>query len=312
MLNQNVHAQESLYKNRESHTKLLLGTKYALLRREFVSAKPGREFSSVACNLLVSMGGSDPDNATVRVMEAIEQVNIEGLRVIVVAGGSNPHLAVVAEAVARSNHSCRILNDVTNMAKLISWADLAISAAGTACWEYCALGLPALLVALRKIRSQMQRSCTLPVLRDWLAADPNLLFARWRKRSRPCDAPSERQDLSRTARALVDGGGAARTVEALLSEEICKFLSRDRDITTGCPSASRDMIREWRNLPKVADYMYTDHVNAQRSTRSGFRVFSMICAASIGSSCAMARMSGSPICTQSIGRIGDATGRFML
>jgi len=35
VLNQNAHAAEDLYKNREQKTRLLLGPRYALLRREF-------------------------------------------------------------------------------------------------------------------------------------------------------------------------------------------------------------------------------------------------------------------------------------
>jgi len=36
VLNQNIHADEDLYRNRASYTKLLLGTRYVLLRREFL------------------------------------------------------------------------------------------------------------------------------------------------------------------------------------------------------------------------------------------------------------------------------------
>ena len=54
--------QESLYVQREPYTRLLLGPRYALLRREFVSwSHSEREIEEVARNILVMMGGSDPD-----------------------------------------------------------------------------------------------------------------------------------------------------------------------------------------------------------------------------------------------------------
>jgi UDP-2,4-diacetamido-2,4,6-trideoxy-beta-L-altropyranose hydrolase len=196
VLNHNLHARESLYNNREIDTQLLLGTKYALLRREFVSASARSDPSPVACKLLVTMGGSDPTNVTLRVMEAIEQVEIENLEVMVVTGGSNPHFASVAECVAQSNQHCRVLSNVANMQPVISWADLAISAAGGACWEFCALGLPSILLAV---------------------ADNQLPNAEMtRLITRVANSLSEREALSHTARSLVDGKGAARVVSALL------------------------------------------------------------------------------------------------
>lgn len=219
LVNQNLHAQECLYKNRETYTKLLLGTKYALLRREFLSAKGTREISSVGRKLLVSMGGSDPDNVTCRVMEAIEQVAVADLEVALVAGGSNPHLASVAGSVAKSSHSCRILNNVTNMRELIFWADLAISAAGTACWEYCALGLPAALLAVAENQIPNAEALHAAGAARLVAGGSRFSISEMTQLiTRLANSVSERQALSRTARALVDGGGAGRITSVLIGE----------------------------------------------------------------------------------------------
>ncbi len=90
VLNQNMHANQgpALYRNqsRETYTTLLLGTKYALLRREFLVAGESRQIAPVGRKILVSMGGSDPDNATCRVMEAIERFEAERLEVALVVG----------------------------------------------------------------------------------------------------------------------------------------------------------------------------------------------------------------------------------
>lgn len=219
VLNQNIHAQECLYKNRETYTRLLLGTKYVLLRREFVHANDPREISPIGRKLLVSMGGSDPDNVTRRIMEAIEQVAVADLQVVVVAGGSNPHLASLAESVARSGNSCRILNNVTNMQELISWADLAISAAGSACWEYCALGLPAVLVTVAD--NQIPNAEALHTAGAAKLAGGGSRFTTGEMAqliTRLANSVPERQALSRTARALVDGGGAGRVLSILIGE----------------------------------------------------------------------------------------------
>lgn len=219
VLNQNIHAQECLYRNRETYTQLLLGTKYALLRREFVSAKDPRKISSIGRKLLVSMGGSDPDNVTRRVMGAIEQVAVENLQVVVVAGGSNPHLASVAGSVAKSSHSCRILNNVTNMQELISWADLAISAAGTACWEYCALGLPAVLLAVAENQIPNAEALHAAGVARLVAGGSRFSISEMAQLiTRLANSVSERQALSRTACTVVDGGGTGRVISTLMGE----------------------------------------------------------------------------------------------
>jgi UDP-2,4-diacetamido-2,4,6-trideoxy-beta-L-altropyranose hydrolase len=217
VLNQNIHAEESLYKNRETYTKLLLGTKYALLRREFVPAKHSREISPVGRKLLVSLGGSDPDNVTRRVVEAIEQVAVADLEVVVVAGGSNPHLASLAESVAQSSHSCRILDNVANMQEVISWADLAISAAGGTCWEYCALGLPAALLAVAENQVGNAEALHAAGAARLVGGGSQFSIGEMAQLiTRLVNSPSERESLSRTARSLVDGGGASRIISTLM------------------------------------------------------------------------------------------------
>src|SRR5208337_4043288 len=95
VLNQNAHAAEGFYPSRDSSTRLLLGPRFVMLRREFTSWRGwNREIPPVARRVLVTMGGSDPDNVTQKVVEAIlSQGDFEvDFEVTVVAGGSNPHL----------------------------------------------------------------------------------------------------------------------------------------------------------------------------------------------------------------------------
>ena len=98
VLNQNAHANEALYRNRESSTRMLLGPRYALLRREFAARRGWkREIPAIARNVLVTMGGSDPDNFTREAVGGVRAVKDESLRIRVLAGGSNPHFASLEE-----------------------------------------------------------------------------------------------------------------------------------------------------------------------------------------------------------------------
>ena len=80
VLNQNISADEKLYVNREPYTQLLLGVKYTLLRREFWQWRGWkREIPIVARKVLVTLGGSDPDNVTLKVIQALQLVKSDGL-----------------------------------------------------------------------------------------------------------------------------------------------------------------------------------------------------------------------------------------
>ncbi|MGH9495154.1 MAG: PseG/SpsG family protein, partial [Candidatus Sulfotelmatobacter sp.] len=79
VLNQNLTATRELYSDREGQTRLLLGTRYCLLRREFADWREWqREISPVCRRLLVVMGGSDPENVTARVLEVLAADEFEG------------------------------------------------------------------------------------------------------------------------------------------------------------------------------------------------------------------------------------------
>ena len=149
VLNQNISAREDLYRNRAPHTQLLLGPKYALLRKEFLKYRGWkREIPEVARKVLVTLGGADPDNVTQRVIEAMAGLDLE---VKVVVGGSNPHLPNLREAVKNLKSSparFELVVNPTNMPELMMWADVAVAAGGSTSLELAFFGLPTLYFIL--------------------------------------------------------------------------------------------------------------------------------------------------------------------
>jgi spore coat polysaccharide biosynthesis predicted glycosyltransferase SpsG len=51
-------------------------------------------------------------------------------------------------AVQDSRFPIRLERNVTNMPELMAWADVAISAGGTTCWELAFMGLPSIVLIL--------------------------------------------------------------------------------------------------------------------------------------------------------------------
>ena len=79
VLNQDVNAAPELYTSRGHATRLLLGTQYVLLRREFsVLPRPAIEARDAARRILVTLGGADPWNFTARILNGLAQYGPPG------------------------------------------------------------------------------------------------------------------------------------------------------------------------------------------------------------------------------------------
>jgi UDP-2,4-diacetamido-2,4,6-trideoxy-beta-L-altropyranose hydrolase len=148
VLNQNINAERLRY-SCEPYTRLLLGTRYVLLRAEFLAWQGWRrEIPKVAHKVLVTLGGGDPNNVTLKVIQALQQLDVPGLKVRVIVGPANPHLQTLQQAVDFSRCSMQLLTAVTNVPELMAWADIAISAGGSTCWEIAFMGLPSYTIVL--------------------------------------------------------------------------------------------------------------------------------------------------------------------
>src|SRR5260370_1637027 len=155
LLNQNLGANTLTY-HCNPETVLLLGPTYALLRPEFMMWRGWhREIPAVARKILITMGGSDPDNVTLKVMQALQQVDIDSLDALGIVGANTPHYQQV-EAGARclpdkvntDRLSIKLVRNPASMPALLAWSDLAVSGGGSTCWEMAFMGLPSILLIL--------------------------------------------------------------------------------------------------------------------------------------------------------------------
>ncbi|NJM05046.1 UDP-2,4-diacetamido-2,4,6-trideoxy-beta-L-altropyranose hydrolase [Candidatus Gracilibacteria bacterium] len=143
VLNQNIYASVDLYPQCNPNTKLLLGCDYALLRREFWPWRDWqRPIAATARRVLVTLGGADPHNTTARVVQALDLIAAVDLEVVVLIGASNPYLSAIEATVRASRHQIVVRQNVSDMPELMAWADVAITAAGSTCWELLAMGYP--------------------------------------------------------------------------------------------------------------------------------------------------------------------------
>jgi UDP-2,4-diacetamido-2,4,6-trideoxy-beta-L-altropyranose hydrolase len=219
VLNQNISAEEEWYQHREPYTQLLLGTRYTLLRREFWQWQGWqRTVPPVAKKVLVTLGGADPDNITLKVIQSLQIVEVEELEAVVVVGGSNPHYENLKMAVLDSGYPIQLQRNVTNMPELMAWADVAISAGGSTCWELAFMGLPSILLILadnQRAIAEKLATLNLAVNLGW-HQDATIEQIGLALQELIGDRP-KRETMSKKGRELVDGNGARRVVSEMVN-----------------------------------------------------------------------------------------------
>jgi len=216
VLNQNLHAKEDSYKNREPYTQLLLGTRFVLLRREFSKWRGWRrKIPETARKILVTMGGSDPYNVNQKIIQAIQQVIVDKTKVIMVAA-DNSYYGKLKSIARYSGINIQLKKNVTDMSKLMAWSDMGISAGGTTSWEFAFMGVPMLLLAIADNQRQVVKHFCEVGAAVSLGWYENLTLPELAQEiSKLLKVGKTREELSRCAQELVDGMGAYRVLEQM-------------------------------------------------------------------------------------------------
>jgi UDP-2,4-diacetamido-2,4,6-trideoxy-beta-L-altropyranose hydrolase len=248
VLNQNIDAEPVLYRNKAKDTELLLGPRFALLRKEFWPwRKPRRAPRDETRRVLVTLGGVDPDNCTKTVIEAIGQLPRADFECTVVVGGSNPNEASVVAAAERTSVSMDLRSDVEDMASLMAEHDIAVSAGGSTCWELAFMGIPSVILVLadnqRGIAEGLDEAGTAlnlgwheAVEKEEIAAQIETLLRNDEQRVR----------MTREAQALVDGWGTDRVVSHMRNQLFLRPVCK----------ADRERLWHWANDPDVRKRSY--------------------------------------------------------
>jgi UDP-2,4-diacetamido-2,4,6-trideoxy-beta-L-altropyranose hydrolase len=217
LLDQNCgNPTHALYAGRvPPQCELLLGAEFALLRPEFAAlrAKSLRRRRDRVSRLLVFMGGSDPLNETCKALHGVGRSDLANLAVDVVIGSGNPHRQAVANACAAMDRATLHVQ-TKQMAQLMSEADCAIGAAGTATWERCVLGLPALVTVLAENQTAIAEAVDAAGGHRLLGRQREVTADHYAQALRALDA-ADLTRMSRAAAAICDGGGAERVAARL-------------------------------------------------------------------------------------------------
>lgn len=198
----------------------LLGPRFALLRPQFAQLR-GQALArrnGQLQRMLVCMGGSDAENETSKVLAGLAALGNTGLSFDIVIGAANPNRASVEAACRRVAGACLHVQ-TAEMARLTLEADCAIGAGGTASWERCCLGLPALVTVMSEDQAKPSEALAGTGAQIVLGPGTALAPDDYARAILALDGQQLRR-MSQAAFGVCDGGGAQHVADRLVEQSI--------------------------------------------------------------------------------------------
>ena len=214
LLDQNVIKSENFYvDNISKDCVYFFGPRYALLSESFQHLRHRVKTRSKLEKIIIFFGGTDPDNETEKALLGVLAAN-KNFKIDVVIGGNNPHRSRLLKLCSSTHSTLHI--QTPHMARLMLDADLAIGAGGSASWERCCMGLPALIST--QADNQVPIAATLHELGAVinLGMVDNLTATDYRTAVERLD-PNLINNMSIAAMSITDGNGASYVASSIIS-----------------------------------------------------------------------------------------------
>lgn len=130
---------DALYEHDVGERNIFTGHKYYILKDEFYF-QPQKIITQAVNNVLITFGGTDPNNFTEKVIDSILSTSYDG-RINVILGLGYEGLESLIEKY-ESNQSVQIYRNVLDISEFMFQADIIFTSAGRTMYEVCSLGVP--------------------------------------------------------------------------------------------------------------------------------------------------------------------------
>ena len=130
-----------------SECQLLLGSDYVLIKPDFRQLRKSCITSWEKG--LISFGGSDPDNITLKILKALDsELKMKNIKWTIIAGTANQNWNSLKNFTNQTQMKITLIKQTNKIATLMSNHDFAFGAAGTMAWERACIGLPSITFAI--------------------------------------------------------------------------------------------------------------------------------------------------------------------
>ena len=229
LVNYNIYGPDSNYAALYEGLKpplMLLGTNYAPLRAEFQDL-PARHVRKKGKKVLISTGGADFEHIGIQILREIlvRGESLSGYDFLFIIGAMNEDAnemrSLIKQCIASRKEHIVLHSNVTHMQKLMSEADVCISAAGSTLYELCATNTPTITYVLADNQipgaDGFSRHGVLENIGDVRALGVQRLSGLLVDSAvELCNDFERRVRIASKMSAVVDGKGAKRIVESVL------------------------------------------------------------------------------------------------
>jgi UDP-2,4-diacetamido-2,4,6-trideoxy-beta-L-altropyranose hydrolase len=246
-----------------AHCCSLLGPHFALLHPEYAKISQGMMPRSGGIRrVLIFFGGSDLNNHTKQVLQALLRPALAYLEVDVVVGQNHPDYQSLL-VLSQKRSGIKLHQNLPSLADLMADADLFIGAGGATTWERLSLGLPSLVISI----AENQQIFTQLLAEEGVQLSlPEVGVVSWQTWYEAiCDAmhrPASMRALSFQSRKLVDGLGCQRVARRILVFGHVMVFVR--------PAVTEDehLLLRWANNPDVREQSFNhDKITANEHAR---------------------------------------------
>jgi spore coat polysaccharide biosynthesis predicted glycosyltransferase SpsG len=218
VINPTMVEEQQRYTSDNPRFQLFSGPEYLTLGSDYqeLHEKP-RNFRGPVKNILVTLGGSDPNAATLKLVETLFG-SPEDITVHVIVGAAFQELAALKSLLKHNQEErFQLHENVSNLASLMSDADIGFTAGGNTLSEMACIGTPAVVLFDEdhegRQGSAFQKAGAAICLGQAAQVPPGDII----KTIEELNDSQLRESLSQAGKALVDGKGAERVL-ALLQE----------------------------------------------------------------------------------------------
>ncbi|MBQ4068862.1 MAG: UDP-2,4-diacetamido-2,4,6-trideoxy-beta-L-altropyranose hydrolase [Lachnospiraceae bacterium] len=195
------------YKGKQ--TKLLLGTEYAPIRKEFREVNASYKYIDV----MITTGGTDTFNVAGRLIENIRESHPEW-KVIVISSRLSEEM---------ETENIKIRSNVRNMSEIMSSSKVAISASGSTLYELCSCKTPTVCFAFAdnqlEFAAEMKKRGIMEYVGD-ARIEEDIIEKLVVTATNLLNNPIRQFVMQDKMAKLVDGKGVMRIVEEL--KEVCR------------------------------------------------------------------------------------------
>jgi len=122
------------------------GWKYFILDDKILIKTPNA-FNEEVRQILITFGGIDQNNLTLKTLRALESLNHSNIKIKVILGPGYAHKKDLDNFLENSNLDCRVLSEVKDMGKEMQNIDLAITSNGRTVYELAAMNIPTISIS---------------------------------------------------------------------------------------------------------------------------------------------------------------------